>query len=97
LYQIILYYIEPNSKSLSIDTRLIVNRKDFRVTAEDLKSRKLQDSTQLYSAFLGFIDVKSVIFVLLVDRCSHHQLHPLYRDFFHIHSTTFIALDNRAA
>ncbi|CAD8098525.1 unnamed protein product [Paramecium sonneborni] len=33
----------------------------------------------------------------MVDRCSHHQLHPLYKDFFHIHSTKFIALDNRAA
>ncbi|CAD8099137.1 unnamed protein product [Paramecium sonneborni] len=89
--------LEPNSKSLSIDTRLIINRKDFRISVEDLKSRKLQESSQLYSAFLGFINIKSVIFLLMVDRCSHHQLHPLYKDFFHIHSTKFIALDNRAA
>ncbi|CAD8165843.1 unnamed protein product [Paramecium octaurelia] len=89
--------LEPNSKSLPIDTRLIVNRKDFRISVEDLKSRKLQESAQLYSAFLGFINIKQVIFLLMVDRCSHHQLHPLYKDFFHIHSTKFIALDNRAA
>ncbi|CAD8084514.1 unnamed protein product [Paramecium primaurelia] len=89
--------LEPNSKSLPIDTRLIINRKDFRISVEDLKSRKLQESSQLYSAFLGFINIKSVIFLLMVDRCSHHQLHPLYKDFFHIHTTKFIALDNRAA
>ncbi|CAK85906.1 unnamed protein product (macronuclear) [Paramecium tetraurelia] len=33
----------------------------------------------------------------MVDRCTHHQLHPLYKDFFRIHSTKFIALDNIAA
>ncbi|CAD8068417.1 unnamed protein product [Paramecium primaurelia] len=55
--------LEPNLKSLSIDIILIINRKDFHISVEDLKNTKVQKSSQLYSVFLGIINIKSVIFI----------------------------------